>query len=177
MQTYSYALNFDPVLILHTDFAGKYPILCSCWNGSFDSAHTVRQNQRQFQKCLAWGTLQCHQLFALAIPFNSPVRQLGPLLSLEFGLVSPDTQFSLLCAHSCTSKMLRGICLVSYIVKIGTVFVPAALGGAVQLCAFHPLLLCFLQASAKADVSLCSRAAGWHSAQGEATKLLSFCFD
>lgn len=33
MQTYSYALNFDPVLILHTDFAGKYPILSLCWNG------------------------------------------------------------------------------------------------------------------------------------------------
>lgn len=72
MQTYSYALSFDPVLILYTDFAEKYPILSLCWNGWFDSAHIIRQNQRQFQKLLAWDTPQCHQLFALTIPFNSP---------------------------------------------------------------------------------------------------------
>lgn len=113
MQTHSYALNSDPVLIFYTDVAEKYPTLSLCWNGWFGSAYIISQNQKQFQKCLDQDTPQCHQLFALAIPFNSPVRQLGTLLSLEFSLVSPDAQFSLMCACSCTFQTLSGIYLVS----------------------------------------------------------------
>lgn len=113
MQTYRCALNFDPALPLCADSTEKYPNLSLCWKGWFCFARIHSQNQRQFQKCLAWTSPQCRQRFAAAVPFNSAGRQLSPLLSSGFSLVSPDTQFSLLDARSCTSKALSETCLVS----------------------------------------------------------------
>lgn len=109
MQTYRYALNFDPALTLYTKSAERYPNLSLCWKGWFCSARISSQNQRQFQNCLAWTSPQGHQLFAAAVPFDSAGRQLSALLSSGFSLVSPDTQFSLLGAHSCTRKPWVGL--------------------------------------------------------------------
>lgn len=178
MQTYSYALNFDPVLILYTDFAEKSPILSRCWNGWFDSAHIIRQNQRQFQECLARDTRQCQQLFALAIPFNAPVRQLGPLLSLEFSLDSPDTQFSPnVCSFLHFPNSEWDLPSVLNTENQHRLCPCCFRWGCAAACFSPPASLLPPSDHAKADVSLCSRAAGWYSAQGEVAKLLSFCFD